>query len=124
MRKSSSNGNGKHKSSRAPRRNDPARQMGPRVGMLEWFRPGEHDRVDRTLADLAVLGVTEIRTGISWADACTPEGEDWYAWLLPQLARRVNVLPCFVDTPPGWASRPSPARLRETSKATPTSSTC
>jgi CDP-paratose 2-epimerase len=58
--------------------------------MLEWFRPGEHDRVDRVLADLATLGVTELRTGVSWADACTPEGEDWYAWLLPQLARRVE----------------------------------
>ena len=74
--------------------------------MLEWFRPGEHDRVDRVLDDMATLGVTELRTGISWADACTPDGEDWYAWLFPQLARRVNVLPCFVDTPPGWGVAP------------------
>jgi CDP-paratose 2-epimerase len=74
--------------------------------MLEWFRPGEHDRVDRVLDDLARLNVTELRTGISWADVCTSEGEDWYAWLLPQLARRVNVLPCFVDTPPGWGVAP------------------
>ena len=74
--------------------------------MLEWFRPGEHDRVDRVLDDMAELGITELRTGISWADACTPEGEGWYAWLLPQLARRVNVLPCFVDTPPGWGVAP------------------
>ena len=48
---------------------------------------------------------SELRTGISWADAWTPEGEAWYAWLFPQLARRVNVLPCFVDTPPAGASR-------------------
>jgi hypothetical protein len=74
--------------------------------MLEWFRPGEHDRVDRVLDDMAALGVTELRTGISWADCCTPEGEAWFAWLLPQLARRVNVLPCFVDTPPGWGVAP------------------
>ena len=70
--------------------------------MLEWFRPGEHDRVDRVLDDLKTLGVQELRTGIAWADAWTPEGEAWYAWLFPQLARRVNVLPCFVDTAPGW----------------------
>jgi CDP-paratose 2-epimerase len=74
----------------------------PRLGMLEWFRPGEHDRVDRVLDDLGAIGVTQLRTGISWADVCTPEGEAWYAWLLPQLSRRVNVLPCFVDTAPGW----------------------
>src|SRR6266513_4896992 len=79
-----------------------SRPKGASIGMLEWFRPGEHDRVDRVLDDLAALGVSELRTGISWADAWTPEGEAWYAWLFPQLARRVNVLPCFVDTVPGW----------------------
>src|SRR4051794_10251805 len=79
-----------------------ARQAGPIIGMLEWFQIGEHDRVDRVLDDMEALGVTELRTGISWADCCTPEGDTWYAWLLPQLARRVKVMPCFVDSPPGW----------------------
>jgi CDP-paratose 2-epimerase len=83
-----------------------ARQPGAAVGMLEWFRPGEHDQVDNVLDDLEALGVTELRTGISWADAWTPEGEAWYAWLFPQLARRVNLLPCFVDTPPSWGVAP------------------
>ena len=32
-----------------------ARHGGPTVGLLEWFRPGDHDRVDRVLADLAKL---------------------------------------------------------------------
>ena len=86
-----------------------ARKSG-RLGVLEWFRIGEHDRVDQVLDDLKTLGVMELRTGVSWADACTPEGDAWYAWLLPQLARRVNVLPCFVDTPPGWAQRRRRAR--------------
>ncbi len=79
---------------------------GNRLGMLEWFRIGEHDRIDQVLDDLTTLGVSQIRTGISWADACTPEGEAWYAWMLPQLARRVSVLPCFIDTPPGWGVAP------------------
>ncbi len=74
--------------------------------MLEWFRPGEHERVDRVLADLKRLGVGSLRTGISWADWHTPEGEAWYAWLFPQLARHVNVLPCFVYTPPSWGVVP------------------
>lgn len=74
----------------------------PRIGTLEWFRVGEHDRVDRVLADLRKIGVSELRTGVSWAEYYTPEGEAWYAWLLPQLARQVNLLPCFCYTPPGW----------------------
>lgn len=97
----------------AQQRPDPALA---RVGMLEWFRIGEHDRVDRVLADLQTLGVKELRTGISWADCVTAEGEAWYAWLLPQLARRVSVTPCFVDTPPGWGVAPKtsapPGNLR------------
>jgi CDP-paratose 2-epimerase len=49
--------------------------------------PGEHDRVDRVLDDLQ-RSAYELRTGISWADAWTAEGEAWYAWLLPQLRAR------------------------------------
>jgi CDP-paratose 2-epimerase len=79
---------------------------GASIGMLEWFRPGEHDRVDRVLDELAVLGVKELRTGISWADWHTREGEAWYAWLFPQLSRRVNLLPCFLYTPPSWGVTP------------------
>jgi hypothetical protein len=37
--------------------------------------------------------VRHLRTGISWADWHTPEGEAWYAWLLPQLSRRLNIVP-------------------------------
>ena len=82
------------------------RHPGPTIGLLEWFRPGEHDRVDRVLDDAAALGVTHLRTGISWADWQTDEGEAWYAWLFPQLSRRVDVLPCFVHTPPSWGVAP------------------
>src|SRR2546423_5587534 len=87
------NGNGRTRRRVAP---PPARTRGAAIGMLEWFRPGEHDRVDRVLDELAVLGVKDLRTGISWADWHTREGEAWYAWLFPQLARRVNLLPCFL----------------------------
>ena len=82
------------------------RHPGPTIGLLEWFRIGEHDRVDRVLADLQQLGVAHLRTGISWADWQTAEGEAWYAWLFPQLSRRVDVLPCFVHTPPSWGVAP------------------
>jgi CDP-paratose 2-epimerase len=72
----------------------------PDIGILEWFRPGEHARVDAVLADLRVLGVERLRTGFSWADWHTPEGQDWFAWLFPRLSGQVEILPCFVYTPP------------------------
>jgi CDP-paratose 2-epimerase len=67
---------------------------------LEWFRPGEYDHVEATLCDLKMLGISELRTGVSWADWHTEQGQAWYDWLLPRLSREVNVLPCFTYTPP------------------------
>lgn len=78
----------------------------PQVGILEWLRPGEHERVEQVLADLKALGVRDLRTGVSWADWYTPEGEAWYSWLLPRLAQEVRVLPCFVYTPPSLGIAP------------------
>ncbi|PRY05730.1 CDP-paratose 2-epimerase [Pontibacter ummariensis] len=78
----------------------------PTVGLVEWFRPGEYEQVKQVLADLKELGVTQLRTGVSWADYYTPEGKDWYNWLIPTLAKEVNILPCFLYTPPSIGERP------------------
>ncbi len=82
---------------------------GPVIGILEWFRPGEHERVEAVLGDLRVLGVQHVRTGVSWADWHTPEGQQWYRWLLPRLASQAELLPCFLYTPPtlGLAAKTS-----------------
>ncbi|MFZ5997567.1 MAG: NAD-dependent epimerase/dehydratase family protein [Nitrospirota bacterium] len=72
----------------------------PVIGISEWFRPGEHGRVEKVLADCKVLGITELRTGISWAEWQTAEGMEWYLWLLQRLAGDVSVLPCVTATPP------------------------
>jgi len=88
--------------------------MSPSLGLLEWFRPGEEDRVEQVLEDLDRLGVTRLRTGISWADYCTPAGAAWYEWLFSRLASRVDLLPCFLYTPPSLGIRPkvsSPPRV-------------
>jgi CDP-paratose 2-epimerase len=77
----------------------PARRK-PKIGFVEWFRPGEYERVETVLGDLRALGVGELRTAICWADWYTSEGDGWYAWLLPRLAQDVNILPCFLYTPP------------------------
>jgi CDP-paratose 2-epimerase len=71
----------------------------PALGIVEWFRPGEYDRVETLLADLQRLGVRELRTAIYWADWYSSEGDGWYAWLLPRLAQDMNILPCFLYTP-------------------------
>lgn len=71
----------------------------PALGIVEWFRPGEYERVESVINDLRVLGVSELRTGVYWADWYTSEGDGWYAWLLPRLAQNFSVLPCFLYTP-------------------------
>jgi CDP-paratose 2-epimerase len=81
----------------------------PRIGLVQSFTVGDHAAVEQALLELRTLGVTELRTEVSWARAVTAEGEAWYDWLMPRLAREVSVLPCLVGTPPelGMAPRPS-----------------
>ncbi|UFS72142.1 GDP-mannose 4,6-dehydratase [Geomonas sp. RF6] len=76
------------------------------VGIVEWFRPGEHDRVERVVDYLQKLGIGRVRTGISWADWYTEGGVEWYDWLFPYLAGKVELLPCFLYTPPSLAVAP------------------
>ncbi|MCE5276898.1 MAG: GDP-mannose 4,6-dehydratase [Planctomycetaceae bacterium] len=71
-----------------------------RLGVVEWFRVGERQRVGQALADLKALGVHHIRTGISWADWMLPEGPDWFDFLIPALGKDCSLMPCFVFTPP------------------------
>lgn len=87
------------------------------IGLVEWFRPGEYERVESVLAQAQTLGIREIRTCISWADWYTSEGDGWYAWLLPRLANTVGILPCFIYTPPSLGIAPkfsSPPREPKT----------
>jgi CDP-paratose 2-epimerase len=98
-------------------RNGGDRRQAPRVGFVEWFRPGEYERVEEVLADLRALGVEELRTRISWADWYTSEGDGWYAWLMPRLARDVRILPCFVYTPPSLGVVPKFSSPPQTPKS-------
>lgn len=82
------------------------RVVRPEIGLVEWFRPGEYERVERVIADLRALDITQLRTNLSWADWHAPDGEAWYAWLIKRLAGEVNVLPCFMYTPPSLGIAP------------------
>lgn len=100
-----------HRDGTSPSR--PAPTQGAELGLLEWFVVNEHERVERVLADMNRLGVAHLRTGVSWADWHTDEGQAWYRWLLPRLARDVQVLPCVLYTPPSMgliAATSSPPR--------------
>lgn len=70
-----------------------------KVGMVQSFQFNQFDAVENTLADLKKLGITHLRTNISWAIYQQPEGKDWYDWLFKTLGGSVELLPCFVNTP-------------------------
>ncbi len=88
-----------------------------KVGIVEWFRPGEYERVETVLTDLRALDVRHLRTGICWADWYTSEGDGWYAWLLPRLAQDVSILPCILYTPPSLGVVPKFSSPPQTPKA-------
>ncbi len=78
----------------------PVRAHGGPLGLVEWFHPGEHARVEWSLERLRALGISRLRTHISWAEYVAEGGADWYDWLLPRLAGEVELLPCVHFTPP------------------------
>jgi CDP-paratose 2-epimerase len=85
---------------------EPREDPRPALGAVEWFRVGEHERVERALDQLRRLGIRHLRTGVSWADWFTEGGADWYSWLLPRLSCEVEVLPCVLYTPPSLGVAP------------------
>ncbi|MBS0644819.1 MAG: GDP-mannose 4,6-dehydratase, partial [Proteobacteria bacterium] len=86
-------------------------------GFVEWFRPGEHDRVLQAIEGMRQVGARYVRTHLSWATYHTPDGAAWYDWLIPTLSEHLDLLPCLHYTPPslsrtGRSSGP-PRRLRD-----------
>ncbi len=75
----------------------------PALGVLEWFRPGEHQRVELAIEDLKRLGIRHLRTGVSWADYHRSDIEGWYDWLLPKLGQSFELLPCVLYVPPSMS---------------------
>jgi len=82
------------------------RAAAPTIGMIEWFRPGDYELVEQVLADMRILSIQELRTGVSWADFHHPDRRAWYEWLFKRLAREVHILPCLLGTPPNIGVKP------------------
>jgi CDP-paratose 2-epimerase len=102
---------------KAGSRNGASKRHSPLLGVVEWFRPGEYERVEAVIEDLRALDVQELRTAIYWADWYSSEGDGWYAWLLPRLARELNILPCFLYTPAPLGLLPKFSSPPQTPKA-------
>ena len=78
----------------------------PVIGILEWFRPGEYEEVKNAIADLKKLDIRNLRTGISWADWYREGTAEWYDWLFKELDKQVEIIPCFLYTPPSIGEIP------------------
>ena len=72
----------------------------PEMGILEWFHINDYKHVEQAVKLLKELGIKNLRTGVSWADYFTEDGETWYDWLIPYLSEHFEILPCFLYTPP------------------------
>jgi beta-xylosidase len=70
----------------------------PRLGICQWFHFEDH-RLALAVDWLRRLGVTRLRTGLSWADWHRPDAAAWFDRQMEALAEfDVTVTLCF--TPP------------------------
>lgn len=76
----------------------------PRMGICQWFH-FDDPRLDFAVAWLRRMGVTKLRTGISWADWCRPNAVAWFDRQMDALSEfDTTITLCF--TPPSRGRRP------------------
>ncbi len=68
-----------------------------RMGLMQWFH-FEDPRLQSAVDWLKRLGVTRLRTGISWADSFRPNALDWFDRQMEALAD-FEVMATFCFTP-------------------------
>ena len=56
----------------------------PAVGLCQWFHYEDH-RLDEAVEWMKRLGVTYLRTGLSWADSFRPDADRWFDRLMGKL---------------------------------------
>ncbi len=69
----------------------------PALGLCQWFHFEDH-RLDEAVAWMKRLGVTYLRTGLSWADWLRPDAERWFDRLVTAL-EPFNTTVTFCFTP-------------------------
>ncbi|MCB0123761.1 MAG: family 1 glycosylhydrolase [Caldilineaceae bacterium] len=56
-----------------------------KLGLCQWFHYEAYEDVVAVVEVMQDLGLTHLRTGISWADFLRPKGEIWYDWQIQTL---------------------------------------
>lgn len=75
----------------------------PRMGLCQWFHYEDH-RLDFAVEWMKKLGVTKLRTGISWADWERPDAVEWFDRQMEAIKDfEVTITLCF--TPPSKGRR-------------------
>jgi len=75
----------------------------PRLGIMQWFHFQDH-RLEDAVRWMKRLGVTHLRTGLSWADSYRPGWEDWFDRQMEALADFETTLTfCFTPESEGIA---------------------
>src|SRR4051812_21247025 len=83
---------------------DTFERLAPSLGLCQWFHH-EDPRLAEGVRWMKRLGVRHLRTGLSWADRCRPDGLAWLDRLMDSLADfDVTVTFCF--TPEHLGMRP------------------
>ncbi len=77
------------------------------VGLVQWFEVGEYEAVEKAIIDFKKLGIAAIRTNLSWSEWRSEGGKAWYDWLLPTLAKDLQLLPCLFYTAPFTGTKSS-----------------
>ncbi len=74
-----------------------AEQSSDLPGLTVFFRPGDDDRVEQTVAALKRLGIQRLRVPLA-ADSARlvrRRGAEWVGALLPRLATDFDLLACL-----------------------------
>ena len=83
----------------------------PEIGLCQWFHYQDH-RLDDAVRIMRDMGVTYLRTGLSWADFYRPDALAWFDRQMRALDEfDVTVTFCFTPEDRGvWEHHTSPPR--------------
>jgi beta-xylosidase len=80
-------------------------ELSPTLGICQWFH-FEDPRLDPAVRWLRELGVTQVRTGLSWADSLRPGADAWFDRMMGAL-EPFDVTLTFCFTPESRGIRPN-----------------
>jgi beta-xylosidase len=76
-------------------------QYSPALGICQWFHFEDH-RLDMAVRWLKELGVTHLRTGLSWSDSLRPNADAWFDAQMKALEDfELTLTFCFTPEPCG-----------------------